>query len=126
MLNLAACTSTGGVGNETVGRLGDTPTVAGNYCNERAGISCTGIGEYIVNEAFAAKTVVRTMDGLSLKDSMQKGLEEASVKKRTFAAIGLEYNPKEKQIYWVAATNNNYFIWGIKTPQKNIIFSDYL
>jgi L-asparaginase len=126
MLNLAACTSTGGVGNETVGRLGDTPTVAGNYCNERAGISCTGIGEYIVNEAFAAKTVVRTMDGLSLKDSMQKGLEEASDKKRTFAAIGLEYNPKEKQIYWVAATNNNYFIWGIKTPQKNIIFSDYL
>jgi L-asparaginase len=125
-LNFAACTSTGGVGNETAGRIGDTPTVAGNYCNEQVGISCTGIGEHIVNEAFAAKTAARVLDGLSLRQAMLKGLEEASRKKRKFAAIGLEYDKVDRKLHWVAATNNKYFVWGIYTPQKNIVFTDFL
>ena len=41
---ISAGTSTGGVGGEIPGRVSDSPTVAGNYANEFAGVSATGIG----------------------------------------------------------------------------------
>lgn len=40
----AAATSTGGRGMETVGRVSDSATVAGNYAMEDAAVSCTGVG----------------------------------------------------------------------------------
>jgi len=45
--NLAAATSTGGMTNKSVGRVGDTPLVgAGCYANNRTvAVSCTGSGE---------------------------------------------------------------------------------
>lgn len=41
--NLAAATSTGGKGFEIPCRVSDSATVAGNYANQYAGISCTGV-----------------------------------------------------------------------------------
>lgn len=47
---LAAATSTGGVTNQLVGRVGDTPVVgAGTYASDgTVAISCTGQGEYFL------------------------------------------------------------------------------
>lgn len=54
---IAAATSTGGRGMERVGRVSDTCTVAGNYASAAAGVSCTGIGEDIVDGALAVRVV---------------------------------------------------------------------
>ena len=46
---LAAATSTGGVTNKKVGRVGDTPIIgAGCFANNVAAVSCTGTGEMFI------------------------------------------------------------------------------
>lgn len=74
--NLAAATSTGGKGFEIPCRVSDSATVAGNYANQYAGISCTGIGEDIMSGAIAAKIVTRVTDGFSLKEASDKSFSE--------------------------------------------------
>ncbi len=74
--NLAAATSTGGKGFEIPCRVSDSATVAGNYANQYAGISCTGVGEDIVSGALAAKIVTRVTDGFFLKDASDKSFAE--------------------------------------------------
>jgi len=74
--NLAAATSTGGKGFEIPCRVSDSATVAGNYANSFAGISCTGVGEDIVSGALAAKIVTRVTDGFTLKDACDKSFAE--------------------------------------------------
>ncbi|NBL66062.1 asparaginase [Flavobacterium sp. NST-5] len=73
---IAVATSTGGKGFEIVGRVSDSATVAGNYCNEFCGVSLTGVGEDIVSGAVAAKIVTRVTDGFSLKDAFAKTFQE--------------------------------------------------
>ncbi|KIA93878.1 asparaginase [Pedobacter kyungheensis] len=74
--NIAAATSTGGKGFEIPCRVSDSATVAGNFANAHAGISCTGVGEDIVSGALAAKIVTRVTDGFSLKDAADKSFTE--------------------------------------------------
>ncbi|MGQ4006214.1 isoaspartyl peptidase/L-asparaginase [Francisellaceae bacterium CB300] len=74
---ICAVTSTGGAGFEYPGRVGDSPTVAGNFANTSMGVSCTGIGEHIVNEAVAAKIATRVKDGMSLKNAIDKAIKES-------------------------------------------------
>ncbi|MET0572520.1 MAG: isoaspartyl peptidase/L-asparaginase [Pedobacter agri] len=74
--NLAAATSTGGKGFEIPCRVSDSATAAGNYANQHAGISCTGVGEDIVSNATAAKIVTRVTDGFSLKEACDKTFTE--------------------------------------------------
>ncbi|EDM37541.1 Asparaginase [Pedobacter sp. BAL39] len=78
--NLAAATSTGGKGFEIPCRVSDSATAAGNFANEHAAVSCTGVGEDIVSAALAAKIVTRVTDGLTLKAACDKSFQE-------FAAI---------------------------------------
>lgn len=73
---LAAATSTGGKGFERIGRISDSATVAGNYANEHAAVSCTGVGEDIVSGAVAAKIVTRLTDGLALKVAIDRTFAE--------------------------------------------------
>ena len=87
---LAAGTSTGGKGFERIGRVSDSAMPAGNYANIHAGVSCTGIGEDIIDECLAAKVVVRVTDGMSLQDAMQKSFTEAKKNNRDFGAIALD------------------------------------
>lgn len=53
--HLAAGTSTGGITNQMVGRVGDTPLPGcGTYANdETVAVSCTGIGEAFIKEVAA-------------------------------------------------------------------------
>jgi len=74
---ICAVTSTGGAGFEYPGRVGDSPTVAGNFANTSMGISCTGIGEHIVNEAVAAKIATRVKDGMSLQAAVDRSIKES-------------------------------------------------
>lgn len=74
--NLAAATSTGGKGFEIPSRVSDSATVAGNFANQVAGISCTGVGENIVSVALAARIVTRVTDGFSLKAACDKSFTE--------------------------------------------------
>ncbi|HBB30751.1 MAG TPA: isoaspartyl peptidase [Cyanobacteria bacterium UBA8803] len=89
--HLAAGTSTGGKGFERIGRVSDSAMPAGNYANRKAGVSCTGIGEHIIDECLAAKIVVRVTDGLSLREAMARSFTEARENDRDFAAIALDY-----------------------------------
>lgn len=87
---ISAGTSTGGKGLERIGRVSDSAMPAGNYANANAGVSCTGIGEDIIDECLAAKVVIRTGDGLSLLEAMQKSISEALENKRDLGAISLD------------------------------------
>ncbi len=74
--NLAAATSTGGKGFEIPGRISDSATTAGNFCNEFCGVSCTGVGEDILRVALATKIVTRVTDGMKIKEAFQKSFDE--------------------------------------------------
>jgi L-asparaginase len=87
---LAAGTSTGGRGFERIGRVSDTAMPAGNYASGRAAVSCTGIGEDIVDEALAARIVVRVDDGSPLEEAVRRSFDEATARNRHFAAIAID------------------------------------
>jgi len=87
---IAAGTSTGGKGFERIGRVSDSAMPAGNYATSAAGISCTGIGEDIIDECFAARVVVRVTDGMSLADAMEKSIAESTQNGRDLGAIALD------------------------------------
>ncbi|RZK38859.1 MAG: asparaginase [Pedobacter sp.] len=73
---IAAATSTGGKGFEIPCRVSDSATVAGNFANSFAGVSCTGVGEDIVSGALAAKIVTRVTDGFTLQSACEKSFSE--------------------------------------------------
>ncbi|SFB85246.1 beta-aspartyl-peptidase (threonine type) [Polaromonas sp. OV174] len=63
--NLAAATSTGGMTNKRVGRVGDSPIIgAGTYADNRtAAVSCTGTGEMFIRAATAYDLCARMAYG---------------------------------------------------------------
>lgn len=87
--NIAAATSTGGKGLERIGRVSDSAMPAGNYANDFAGVSCTGIGEDIMEECLAAKIVIRVTDGLNLSEAMQRSMSESKGRQRDLGAIAI-------------------------------------
>jgi L-asparaginase len=87
---LSAGTSTGGKGFERIGRVSDCAMPAGNYATAQAAVSCTGIGEDIIDECLAARVVVRVTDGLSLLEAMKRSFAEAERHKRDLGAIALD------------------------------------
>ena len=86
---IAAGTSTGGKGLERIGRVSDSAMPAGNYADASAGVSCTGIGEDIMEECLAAKIVIRVTDGMSLVEAMKKSMQESHSRNRDLGAIAI-------------------------------------
>lgn len=86
---ICAGTSTGGVGFETPGRVSDSATVAGTYASAAAGVSCTGIGEQIVDHAAAARIVTRVEDGASLNQALDKTIGEAGQRAYRYGLIAV-------------------------------------
>lgn len=89
--DLSAGTSTGGKGMEIVGRVGDTPTIAGNYASSRSAVSCTGVGEEINESGLAVKICTRVDDGLPLELAFQKTFGEFRSAKGRGGAIGVDH-----------------------------------
>lgn len=95
---LFAGTSTGGRGNECPGRVSDSGTVAGTYCSEFAGVSATGVGEQIVDDALAARLESRRRDGLTLAAASQRCFAEARARQRSYGWIALD-----REGHWAVA-----------------------
>jgi L-asparaginase len=87
---LAAGTSTGGKGFERIGRVSDSAMPAGNYATRQAAVSCTGIGEDIIDECLAPRIVIRVTDGISLQEAFERSFTEAQQNQRDFGAIGID------------------------------------
>ena len=104
--NIAAATSTGGKGFEIPCRVSDSATVAGNFANPFAGISCTGVGEDIVNTALAAKIVTRVTDGFSLKDACEKSFAELKFIDGFAGVIGIS---SQGEVYHM--DSHPYMVW---------------
>ncbi|MEM7773352.1 MAG: isoaspartyl peptidase/L-asparaginase [Cyanobacteria bacterium P01_A01_bin.37] len=88
---IAVGTSTGGKGFERVGRVSDSAMPAGNYATQYSGVSCTGIGEDIIDECLAARIVIRVTDGATLHDAFMRSLTESANNNRDLGAIGLSH-----------------------------------
>ena len=88
--HIFAGTSTGGIGYEIPGRVSDCPTVAGTYASTKAGVSCTGIGEQITQQAAAAKIVTRVEDGMPLHDAVTLTMSESNKFSYLFGLISLD------------------------------------
>jgi L-asparaginase/beta-aspartyl-peptidase (threonine type) len=75
---LAAATSTGGLQGKMPGRVGDTPIIgAGCWADERAAISCTGLGEYFMRVNAAADVSARiAYANASLQDAANAVIED--------------------------------------------------
>ena len=104
--NIAAATSTGGKGFEIPCRVSDSATVAGNYANRFAGISCTGVGEDIVNVGLAVKIATRVSDGMSLKQATDKSFEELKAIDGFAGVIAID---KDGEIYHT--DSHPYMVW---------------
>jgi beta-aspartyl-peptidase (threonine type) len=77
--HLAAGTSTGGLTNKMLGRVGDSPLIGcGTYADDRAcGVSCTGTGEVFIRHVVAYDVVARKLyGGKSLADAVQAAISE--------------------------------------------------
>jgi L-asparaginase len=91
---LCAGTSTGGVGHEIPGRVSDSATVAGTYASRVAGVSCTGVGEHIVNHGAAVRIVTRIEDGASLQQAVSRTIAEADRRQLEYGLIALDHSGK--------------------------------
>ena len=87
---LAVATSTGGKGFEIPGRVSDSATIAGNYANKNCAISCTGVGEDIINGALACKIVTRVTDGQSIQSAFKNTFTELNEIDGFAGAIGID------------------------------------
>ena len=117
--NISAGTSTGGIGGETPGRVSDSSTIAGNYANKFAGVSATGIGEQIVNTGAAVKIVTRVEDGLDLKISVDKTIDDAKMLNYKFGVISICHNG---HICVDKTTDSIFYAWN--NGKKTEVFKD--
>jgi beta-aspartyl-peptidase (threonine type) len=75
--NLAAGTSTGGIGDKPVGRIGDS-SIIGSGCyadNESAAVSCTGEGEAIMRLVLGKWAVDRVAAGRAPQEAAAAAIE---------------------------------------------------
>uniref|UniRef100_UPI0037E81D89 isoaspartyl peptidase/L-asparaginase n=1 Tax=Semicossyphus pulcher TaxID=241346 RepID=UPI0037E81D89 len=75
--NVACATSTGGIRNKMVGRVGDSPLIgSGGYADNSSGaVSCTGHGESILKVTLARLILSHVEQGKSVADSSQLSLQ---------------------------------------------------
>ncbi|XP_034537048.1 isoaspartyl peptidase/L-asparaginase [Notolabrus celidotus] len=75
--NVACATSTGGIRNKMVGRVGDSPIIgSGGYADNLSGaVSCTGHGESILKVTLARLILSHIEQGKSVEDSSQLSLK---------------------------------------------------
>jgi L-asparaginase len=88
---LAAATSTGGGRFNFPERVSDSATVAGNYASAYAAISCTGIGEQIVDDGVAVRLETRVRDGRSIVEASEATYREAVDRNREYGWIAVDH-----------------------------------
>uniref|UniRef100_A0A3B4GWT7 Isoaspartyl peptidase/L-asparaginase n=1 Tax=Pundamilia nyererei TaxID=303518 RepID=A0A3B4GWT7_9CICH len=75
--NVACATSTGGIRNKMVGRVGDSPVIGcGGYADNLSGaVSCTGHGESILKVTLARLILSKIEQGKSVTEASQMSLQ---------------------------------------------------
>ena len=116
--DIVAGTSTGGRGYERVGRVSDCAMPAGNYATAHVGISCTGIGEDIIDECFAARVAVRVEDGMRLTTAMERSIDEAARRERMLGAIAIS---RDGDVVWGKASDLLLAAWDIGFGVKDCV-----
>lgn len=117
---LYAGTSTGGRGFEFPGRVSDSATVAGTYCTSVAGVSATGIGEEIVDDALAARLETRRRDGATLEAASRLCFKEAVAKKRSYGWIAVDTTG-----HWAAAHATPAMTYVVHGEDEQEVASSY-
>ena len=87
---LAAATSTGGKGFERVGRVSDSGLPVGTYASAQVAVSCTGLGEDILDEALAVRIAQQVEDGRALQRAFARTFRQLRARRRHVGAIGLD------------------------------------
>lgn len=79
---VVAATSTGGMTNKRVGRVGDTPIIgAGTYADDEAGAaSCTGHGEGFIRTCLGRAAVDMMRSGLSPEEAARRAIAHMHAK----------------------------------------------
>ncbi len=108
---LAAATSTGGRGLERVGRVSDSCTVAGNYATSTAAVSCTGVGEDIVDGALAVRLVSSIEAGLSMEAAAKILHQQMSDQRWAAGLIALDHTGA-----WATPHTTDRMYWHAVTP----------
>ena len=117
---VCAGTSTGGIGNETPGRVSDSASVAGTYADEVGGVSCTGKGEHIINQAVAAQVIYRLRDGVPLKGILLDLMKEGASRNHEFGLISLDKNGH----FGVRSTKNSISVlYALKDASHELDFT---
>ncbi|HEX9780502.1 MAG TPA: isoaspartyl peptidase/L-asparaginase [bacterium] len=85
---LAAATSTGGKRRASAGRVSDSGMPVGNWAGDNVAVSCTGLGEDIVEAALAVRIAERARDGRSPAVVLRSMLRE--LRRKRLAAIAVD------------------------------------
>jgi L-asparaginase len=111
-----ACTSTGGRGHESVGRLTDSGMPAGNYAVPICGVSATGFGEQIIDLDVSGRICTRVLDGASLRTALERTFAEVeahggllgAIVAHTDGAVGYAHTTEACGVAWADATGRSH------------------
>jgi L-asparaginase / beta-aspartyl-peptidase len=88
---LAAATSTGGIRNQPLGRVGDCPIIgAGTWADRWAAISCTGDGEAFIRCATAREVAALVRDGSDLAEAAGRALGQVAALQASGGLIAID------------------------------------
>ena len=97
--HIAAATSTGGMTNKRWNRIGDSPVIgAGNYADDRCGVSGTGWGEYYIRAAVAHDICARVA---YRGDSLAKAAEGGAIALDAQGNIAMPFNTSGMYRAWI-------------------------
>ncbi|XP_069326215.1 isoaspartyl peptidase/L-asparaginase [Eulemur rufifrons] len=104
--NLAYATSTGGIVNKMVGRVGDTPCIgSGGYAdNDIGAISTTGHGESILKVNLARLTLFHLEQGKSLEEAADLSLGFMKSRLRGLGGLILISKTGDWVVKWTSAS----------------------
>ncbi|XP_072420770.1 isoaspartyl peptidase/L-asparaginase isoform X1 [Chiloscyllium punctatum] len=111
--NVACATSTGGLTNTLVGRIGDTPCIgSGGYADNQSGaVSTTGKGEAIMKVTLARLIVFYMEQGMSPAEAADAGLQYLRTRLQSNAGVIVVNNTGE----WAAKFTTDNMPWAAVT-----------
>ncbi|XP_017580064.1 isoaspartyl peptidase/L-asparaginase [Pygocentrus nattereri] len=124
--NVACATSTGGIRNKMVGRVGDSPVIgSGGYADNKTGaVSCTGHGESILKVTLARLILFHMDQGRTASEAAKSSLQ--FMRKRVQGCGGaIVVSPKgdwsatftTERMAW-AAVDENVLCYGLNPKEE--------
>ncbi|XP_054654700.1 isoaspartyl peptidase/L-asparaginase [Dunckerocampus dactyliophorus] len=124
--NVACATSTGGIRNKMVGRVGDSPIIGcGGYADNFSGaVSCTGHGESILRVTLARRILSHIEQGKSVAEASDMSLQYMGERVRGAGGVIVVSPTGEwastcttERMAW-AAVDNSVLYYGLEPNEK--------